>query len=100
MIFDDLSQQPFVINIHDYANSYYYDDAGNMSTGETTGPYLVNVNATNPNDVTLTKIVADTDHDYIDELSSTSYKLYIDYGWNQLEQDINTKAVTTENKDL
>ena len=66
ILFDDYSTNPFVIEIMMIMQIHI-----TMMMVETnllkldTGPYLVNVNATNPNDVTLTKIVADTDYDGI-----------------------------------
>ena len=74
MIFDDISQQPFVINIASESQSYNYDDGGSQSaTKLPNGEYLVNVNSAT--DISLTKIVADTDHDGIVNL----HQLLINY---------------------
>ena len=96
MIFDDVATSPFVIDINNDAYNFYFEVSTGVSSAQmlSHGSYEVNVNGTN--DVTLTRIVADTDYDGKAELS-TEYKIFTgNSDHNQIDQlkfAINTQNI-------
>ena len=95
MLFDDISTSPFVVDITSPTSSVYYNDGGSQSISKLdVGPYLVNVKA--GNEITLTKIVSDTDYDGVKELADV-YTMWDGNGnqqYHQFKSNINSKNIT------